>query len=472
MERSNQLQEVLAEKRHRTKTVGRKKLASVRMSPGGYLAIGAIMTFIALVCLRTQRDLLALVLVSGTWTLVPLLVLTDRLSFDGTTLMRGGFGALPRRILGLSPLRIAVADIEKIEVTSLRTLRRGGNVRYRYRVEVSGSESAVSFASGGRQFRRMAQALLPHIAEHKLDARACELRDHLVDARSARAEAARLGVAPALVLENAAEAAEKRIEKHRRETSTVTSEQEFERATLLRQAANDLRMAGCLQQSAEAFRRALLITPRNAWMIYEYARLLKSQASAFGDARLLGRACAALKLASLRGRQDARLLERVGESFLEYCDPARAAKIFRQALEVDENSYRAQLGLAEVALGDGKLAHVIHHYNDAARCAADKPASRLARRESDYYSRLNSDEDYLAAELRRMNWLEGAGRIQRLTARVSFAALLMALVGSSIDQVVAGLGWAMASSSIIAWSGSLIFRKFLSTRGRVEASDV
>ncbi len=472
METSNQLSGVLAEQRSRSRTAGRKKVASVRMSPGGYLAVGAIMTFVALVCLRTQRDLLALILVSGTWTLIPLLVFTDRLSFDGATLKRGGIGALPRRFFQRNLLRIAVADIEKIEVTSLRTLRRGGNVRYRYRVEVSGSDSAVSFASGGRQFRRMVQALLPHIGEHKLDARACELRDHLVDARAARSEATRLGIAPALVLENAAEAAEKRIEKHRRENVHPTSEQELERATLLRRTANDLRMIGALQQSAEAFRRALLITPRNAWMIYEYARLLKSQASAFGDARLLGRACAALKLASLRGRHDARLLERVGESFLEYCDPQRAAKTFRQALEVDENSYRAQLGLAEIALGDGKLAHVIHHYNDAVRCAPDKPTARLARRESDYYSRLNSDEDYLAAELRRMNWLEGAGRIQRLTARVSFAALLMALVGSSIDQVVAGLGWAMASSSIIAWSGSLLTRKYLSSRGRVEATDV
>jgi hypothetical protein len=470
METSNQLHGVLTEQRTRSRTAGRKKLASVRMSPGGYLAMGAIMTFAALVCLRTQRDLLALILVSGTWTLIPLLVLTDRLSFDGATLRRTGFGALPRRIFRRNPLRIAVADIEKIEVTSLRTLRRGGNVRYRYRVEVSDGESAVSFASGGRQFRRMVQALLPQIAEHKLDARACELRDHLVDGRAARSEATRLGIAAPLVLDNAAEA-EKRIEKHRRENVHVTSEQELERATLLRRTANDLRMIGCLQQSGEAFRRALLITPRNAWMIYEYARLLKSQASAFGDARLLGRACAALKLAALRGPHDARLLERVGESFLEYCDPARGAKTLRQALEVDENSYRAQLGLAEVALGDGKLAHVIHHYNDAVRCAPDKATARLARRESDYYSRLNSDEDYLAAELRRMNWLEGAGRIQRLTARVSFAALLMALLGSSIDQVVAGLGWAMASSSIIAWSGSLITRKFLSSRGRVEASD-
>jgi hypothetical protein len=95
----------------------------------------------------------------------------------------------------------------------------------------------------------------------------------------------------------------------------------------------------------------------------------------------------------------------------------------------------------------------------------------LARREADYYSRLNNDEDYLAAELRRMNWLEGANRVQRLTARVSFAAMLVALVGSSVDQVVAGLGWALASSSIIAWSGSLITRKLLAARGRPQTSD-
>ena len=36
---------------------------------------------------------------------------------------------------------------------------------------------------------------------------------------------------------------------------------------------------------------------------------------------------------------------------------------------------------------------------------------------------------------------------------------------------VAGLGWALASSSIIAWSGSLITRKLLAARGRPETSD-
>lgn len=429
------------------------------------------MTFVALICLRTQRDLLALILVCVTWTLAPLLMLTDRLIFDGRTLKRTGLGAWIPIIFNRKQLKIATADIERVEVTSLRTLRRGGNVRYRYRVEVAGADAAVSFASGGRQFRRMVQALLPMIPEHKLDARARELRDHLADPRAVRAEAARLAIAPPSVLDNAAEIAEKRIERQRRESANTFTETETERALLLRRAANDLRIAGCLRQSAEAFRRALLITPHNAWMIYEYARLLKSEASAFSDADLLGRACAALRLASMRGNTDARLLERVGESFLEYCDPPRAARTFRRALDQDENAYRAHLGLAEVALGEGKLAHVIHHYNDAARCAPDKATARLARCEADYYSLLNNDEEYLATELRRMNWLEGAGRVQRLTARVSFAALLVALLGSQIDPVVAGLGWAMASSSIAGWSGALIIRKFLTNRSRIQTGD-
>ncbi len=435
------------------------------MSPGGYFAVAAILTFVALICLRTHRDLPAVILIVTTWTTIPVLVLTDRLTFNGRVLMRRGLSSLVLRILKRKT-SIMLDEIERVEVTSLRTLRRGGNVRYRYRVEIIADESVLSFASGGKQFLRMIQLLLPAIPEHLLDARACELRDHFVDVKAVRADADRLGIASSVVLENVRARAEKRIEKHRREAQGEASRQDFDRAALLRRSANDLRIAGRLQQSAEAFRRALLIEPRNARMIYEYARLLKSQASAFADARLLGRACAALTLAARRGRDDARVLERIGESFLEYCDPSRAAKTFRRALDIDENSYRAQLGLAEVALSEGKLAHVIHHYSDAARIAPDKAAARLARRETNYYSHLNNDEDYLAAELRRMNWLEGAGRVQRLTARVSFAALLIALLSSSFDQMIAGLGWALASSSLIGWSGSLIIRRFLMTRRR------
>jgi tetratricopeptide (TPR) repeat protein len=471
-ESSNQLREVLTEAaRSHAAQARKKKLAAVRVSPGGYFAAAALLTFISLLCLRTHRDLIALILISGTWTIIPLLVLSDRLNFDGQVLSRTGVAALMNRLLRGRAQRMAIDDIERIEVSTLRTLRRGGNVRYRYRIEITAAGSALAFASGREEFRRMVRALLPQVSDHKLDARARELRDHLTDPKAVRAKALSLGIPSVSVLEATSEAGSRMLDESRRDVSESQTPEDVERARLLRNAANELRITGCLHQSAEAFRRALLISPRAPWLVYEYARLLKAQASAFGDARLLGRACAALRLSAMRGPTDARLLERVGESFLEYGDPLRASKSFRRALEIDENSYRSQLGLAEVALSEGKLAHVIHHYNEAVRIAPDKASARLARREADYYSRLNDDEDYLAAELRRMNWLEGASRVQRLSARVSFAALLIALVGSSVDQMLAGLGWALASSSIIGWSGSLIIRKFLMNRGRVEASD-
>jgi tetratricopeptide (TPR) repeat protein len=474
----NQLREVLVETvRGHVAPAKRKKLAGIRISPSGYFAVAALLTFAALLCLRTNRELTALVLVAGTWTIIPLLVFTNRLSFDGYTLSRTGVMALVIRLVRGRAQSLAVDDVERVEVATLRTLRRGGKVRYRYRVEIAGKGLSFVLASRGKEFRRIVRVLLPRIGEYKLDARAGELRDYLNDRKAVRAEAEKLGIASSLVLEEISDA--KRADKYRAAVSAMQgspavdpqSSGEIERAGLLRKAANDLRMVGCLQQSGEAFRRALLISPRSPWLIYEYARLLKSQASAFSDARLLGRACAALRLAAMRGPTDANLLARVGESFLEYGDPFRASRLFRRSLDLDENAYRAQLGLAEVALTDGKLAHVIHHYNDSVRIAPDKATASLARREAEYYSRLNNDEDYLAAELRRMNWLEGANRVQHLTSRVSFAAMLVALVGSSVDQMVAGLGWALASSSIIAWSGSLVTRRLLASRGRPAISD-
>lgn len=450
----------------------RPKPARVRVSPGGYLAAAALLTFMSLVLLRTHRDLAALILIAGTWGVTSVLIWIDKLNFDGRVISRAGLPALISRLArGRVPI-IKLEDIERVDVATLRTLRRGGSVRYRYRVEIMGGQGLFAFTSGGRRFREMVGTLLPQISDHKLDARARELRDHLMSKKEVRLEAERLGIASASVLEATAEAAGKRVNQNRTPSAAVISREDEERARMLRKAANDLRVAGRLREAAEGFRRALLITPRDPWLIYELGRLLRSQASALSEARLLGRACAALRLASMRGSGDERLLERVAESFLEYGDPVRAARIFRRALEIDQNSFRAQIGLAEVALNVGKLAHVIHHYRDAARIAVDRADARMARREADYYARLNDDENYLATELRRMNWLEHANRIQSLAARASFASLLVALVGPSLDPRVTGLGWALASSSILAWTGALIFRKLLSNRGRMAGSEI
>src|SRR6059058_2860544 len=105
----------------------RKKVASVRMSPGGNLALAAILTFAAVICLRTHRDLLALTLIVGTWTTIPFLILNDRLIFDGLAFKRTGLSAFLERVLRRRHVSmLTIGDVERVEVSSRRTLRRGG----------------------------------------------------------------------------------------------------------------------------------------------------------------------------------------------------------------------------------------------------------------------------------------------------------------------------------------------------------
>jgi Tfp pilus assembly protein PilF len=232
----------------------------------------------------------------------------------------------------------------------------------------------------------------------------------------------------------------------------------------LRRLANELRVAGRLAEASEAFRRALNVIPREAWLIYDFAKLLRSQASANSDARLLSKARAALHLATIRAGRDANLLALIGESTLECGDVKRAQRVFQKAIEADGGSVKARLGLADVALREGKLAHVIHHHRDAALVAAEKALSMYARREADYYARLNDDDEYLAAELRRINLLQHATRVRRLSAAVTNAGILLALAGGYFDAAFGGIGWSLASSALIAWFTTLIATRFLSAR--------
>src|SRR5262245_65967215 len=65
-------------------------IASVRVSPGPYLTIAAVLTFFAALLLRVQYDGWALLLVSGAWLVLPLLAFTDRIVFDGLSVRRQG----------------------------------------------------------------------------------------------------------------------------------------------------------------------------------------------------------------------------------------------------------------------------------------------------------------------------------------------------------------------------------------------
>lgn len=452
----------------RARERARPTVATVRVSPGPYLALASVLTFCSALLLRSDRDAWALLLIGLTWLLVPLLAFFDRFAFDGNSLRRQGPLSSFLRLFRIYPKHLDVADFETVETSAVRTLRRGGSVRYRYRTEINGKGRRFVLASGGRNYRRMVRELFPLIHEDKLDNRSRDLRDYLNEPSSLNRKTRLSQLAPEDVLERAKsdfKLGGRSPERHDKPQVEISPE-EAERAHLLRRLGNELRVSGRLREAGEAFRRALNVTPRGAWLIYDFARLLRSQASANSDARLLSRARAALRLACTRAGNDLVLLPLIGECLLECGDARQAKLVLEKAVDIDRDNYKARLGLADLALREGKLAHVIHHYHEAARVSSEQALVRYARREADYYGRLNSDDEYLTTELRRINWLQTITRVRRLSARVTNAAILVALAGGFIDLTLGSVGWSIASSSLIVWILTLIGTRILFDRSK------
>jgi tetratricopeptide (TPR) repeat protein len=444
------------------------RLASVRVSPGSYFAAASVLTFGSALLLRSERDFLALAAVGIAWLIIPVLAFTDRIDFDGQFLIRRGPGPFLLRHIAGRQKELSVSDFEKVDTQAVRTLRRGGRVRYRYRTQVVGKNAEFVFASGGRSYREMVRLLFPLVDQDKLDLRTIELRDYLCESKPLNRELHSLQLASADVLDNATLDFKLGGKKPKLAEESVggdtASPMDSDRAILLGQVGNKLRIAGRLNEAREAFRRALIAAPNDGQLMFQFARLLRSQASSLRDHKLLSRARAALRLSARRAENQPDLLTLVGESFLEWGETARAHTTFQRAIELQPRNFRARMGLANLALREGKLAHVIHQYRDAAGAASDKALTRHAGREAEYYARLNDDDDYLASELRRINWLQHSLKVRRLAARVTNGSILVALVVPYFDSSVAGLCWSLASSSLIAWISSLFAIRLLTKR--------
>ena len=452
----------------RARARAKPAIASVRVSPGPYFALASVLTFCSALLLRSDHNAWALLLIGVAWLVIPVFALSDRIAFDGHSLRRQGPISFLLKLLRIYRKELAVEDFETVETSAVRTLRRGGSVRYRYRTEINGKGRQFVIASGGRNFRKLVRELFPLIHEDKLDNRSRDLRDYLNEPRSVNRKTRLSKLAPENVLD-LAKADFKlggKLRERQEKPNADASPEDVERAHLLRRLGNELRVSGRLREAGEAFRRALNVTPRRAWLIYDFARLLRSQASANSDARLLSRARAALRLACARAGNDLVLLPLIGESMLECGDARQARLVLQKTVDIDRDNYKARLGLADLALRDGKLAHVIHHYHEAARVSSENSLARYARREAEYYGRLNDDEQYLATELRRINWLQTITRVRRLSARVTNAAILVALAGGYVDVTMGSIGWSVASSSMIIWILTLLGTRMLFERSK------
>ncbi len=449
-----------------------EQIISIRVSPNNYFVVLFLTTFLTGFLVYLEQDLIAVTLFVVTWLCFPILAWTDRIVFDGKRLTRTGF--LPRvwAWTNSTNFRLKISDIEQVESQALRTLKRGGNVVYSYRTTLQGKNLKFAFASGDEDYRQMIHKIFPLLSDNTLDNRSIELRDYFSEPNATLMKAAFAKIPSAEVLESSLNEFQA-ADKHLRTNSKIkdVAEEEIEKADYLHRLANELRLSGYLLQSLEAFRRALVLNPKDAWLIFDFARCLHSFAGSEKSEKFRKKSFAALRLAEKRGETDGDFLARLGESYFQYGDPQRAAAVFQKAIDTADASFRSVRGLAEIALREGKIAHVILHFATANRLAETKALRRWTKNENEYFSRLNSDEEYMELEISRVNLLESLENSKKTCLKISFIGFPAIIVGLLSNELVTNIGWAISCISLLIWVGLIISQNLLSARLPVDFND-
>lgn len=434
-------------------TATEEKTVSIRVSPNSYLVAFLLGLFFTALFIYLEKDLWAAILLALIVFILPALALTDRVVFDGKRLRRTGI--MPRFWAYLNGYYylLKLTDIEQIETQALRTLKRGGSVVYRYRTAVSGRGLKFVFASGGEEYRRMVHKIFPQLSENTLDNRSLELRDYLSEPKEVLMKAEFEHIPSADVLEESVNNFQKNAHRCERETSAA----EIEKADYLRRLGNELRLSGHLLQALEAFRRALILKPKDAWLLFEAARCLNSFAGSERDQKLYRRSLAMLRLAEKRASFDKELLARLGESYFQFGDWEGARRTFQKSIERAEENFRSLRGMAEIALREGKIAHVIHNFSAANRLAETSALRRWTQSEADYFSHLNDDEDYMEMEISRINLLETLERSKRTALRIAMFGFPPIIIGITTGEtLISNIGWAVSSIALLIWAGLLL----------------
>ncbi len=444
-----------------------ERAVSVRVPPTSYYAAIFFLLFAAAFLFYLESEVWAFAILFLAVFVFPLLAFFDRVRFDGRRLRRTGL--IPRlasRFAGI-PDRLRIKHIEQVETHAVRLFRRSGRVIYSYRTTIRGRGRTMTFSSGRDSYMHMVKSLFPRLSEDVLDTRSIELRDYYNDRRTVTRSARRSNIPPADVLESSLDQVRsgKGLLRLSPELAGSGDTENEERVAALRRLANELRVTGALRQSAEAFRRAVLIRPADGWLLYEFARCLHSLAGSERDSRMERRAVAMLRLAEKRADGDAKLMTRVGESYFQIGDWRRAGDNFKRTIDTFGESFRALRGLAELALREGKIAHVIHNFAAANRLAASDALKRWTRAEMDYFSRLNDDEEYMELEISRVNLVDRLARWRAGALRFTAFGMPVIVTGVLLqDATVAQFGWAFSGISIVTWAVLSVLERMLAAR--------
>jgi tetratricopeptide (TPR) repeat protein len=444
---------------------------SVRVSPNSYYAAAFLVLFTSAFLLFIEQNAAAAVGLCLGLIVLPLLAFTDRLTFDGRKIRRTGM--IPRffgRSFGIRT-GLRPSHIEKIETRALRAVRFSGRVVYVHRTTIRGRGMHVTFASRGERYARLVRELFSLVAEDVLDERSFELRDYLANRREIR-DLAQVSKIPSV---DALESSMEQVRSGRgllRQSNAEGDAARPEKLEKLRLLANQLRVTGSLRQSAEAFRRASILGPADAWLLFEFAKCLSSLAGAERDQKLRRRSLAMLRLAEMRAGGDARLLSRLGERYYHLGQWDRAAVVFKRTKDAVGENYRSWRGLAELALREGKIAHVIHNFGEAERAAKTDSLRRWTGAEVEYFSRLNNDEEYMELEISRVNLVDKLAFWRQTCLRAAGLGFPLIIIGIVIQHsLTANFGWSISGISIAAWAVLSVLGRMLSERIPVDLVD-
>ena len=229
----------------------KRSIGSLRVGTAAYFGAFFVLSFASAFLLYLDHETSGFILLLLTWIIIPVLAATDRVRFDGKRLVRDGIAPRVWRILNRSRYWLRLSDIEQVDTQMVRSLRRGGRVMYRYSTTFRGKGTVITLTSGGESYRRLIKKLLPLIPTEVMDGRSLELRDYLLTLSDLRVKTKGNDLPSFDVLESSIR---KRLLRRKNDIDGKSSDPE--KASNLRRLANELRLAGSLPQSLEAFRRA------------------------------------------------------------------------------------------------------------------------------------------------------------------------------------------------------------------------
>lgn len=439
----------------------KSNIVSVRALGGGYLAAAFAISFVAALAVYLEYFSYSLPLLFVAWIVVPSLWLNDKIMFDGRRIRRTGLmSQLLARITGVRD-RLKVSDIEQVETVSFPGLKRGRNIYFTYRTTVAGKNVRFSFSSRHRGFGAVIRALLPSIDEDCLDNPSIDLRDYFSEKRDAGKRAKESEIPSSDVLDSSF----RDIHLNPSTQLKRLDDLDHEKANQLRRLANELRISGLLLQALEAFRRAAILRPRDAKLLFEFAECIRSVAGSESDQKLERRAKAMMRLAERYAGNDSRLLSRIGESYFQIGEWRRAGIVFKRVVDAVGENFRTLRGQAEIALREGKIAHVIHNFAAAEQLASTNSLRRWTQSEVDYFSHLNEDEEYMELEISRVNLLDTLDRTKRSSFRTNMLGFVVIFLGLTFrDDMLTNVGWAVSGVSLVVWIVTILMTRMLATR--------